>query len=303
MAEKIVEKEIGKYWSKVSKTGRLKRTNWWDSDLIKKHVNRMVSGKDNLKNLSDGLNSILIKKLDGRILDNGVSVGCGDGYKEMCLLKLGILKHFMLFEFSNERIKRGIELSRKLNIENRVTFKNGNAFEFFKTESVDLVHWNNSLHHMFDVDKAVKWSYDILKNRGVFYMDDFVGPSRFQWSDKSIDIANRIRSILPQKYFLDYSNKNKYIDKKVDRYKILEDPSEAADSKNILNSVKKWFPNVEIILTGGIIYHLSLNKILYNFDENNDYDKSMLELLMLIDELYVKAGIDSHYATALAFKK
>ncbi len=148
----MMEKEkIGRHWSKVSKTGRLKRTNWWDSNLIKRHVNRIVSGIDNLINLSDGINNVLIKKLNGRILENGVSVGCGDGHKEMRLIKLDIVKHFTLFEFSNERIRRGVELSRKLDIENKVTFKNGNVFEFFENETVDLVHWNNSLHHMFDV--------------------------------------------------------------------------------------------------------------------------------------------------------
>jgi hypothetical protein len=36
---------------------------------------------------------------------------------------------------------------------------------------------------MFDVDGAVAWSKTVLKPGGVMYVEEFVGPDRFQWSD------------------------------------------------------------------------------------------------------------------------
>jgi len=56
----------------------------------------------------------------------------------------------------------------------------GDCFNYEFIEEIDFVHWNNALHHMLNFEKAVQWSYQILKVDGVFYMDDFVGPSRFQ---------------------------------------------------------------------------------------------------------------------------
>ena len=80
---------------------------------------------------------------------------------------------------------------------------------------------------------------------------------------------------------------------------ILNDPSEAADSERIIQSVKKYFPNAEITLTGGVIYHHALNDILQNFDEEKD--KWVLNLFMIIDDLCTDLG-ETHYATALAIK-
>jgi hypothetical protein len=80
---------------------------------------------------------------------------------------------------------------------------------------------------------------------------------------------------------------------------IADDPSEAADSERILESVKKYFPDAEITLTGGVVYHLALNDILRNFDESGD--RHLLDLLMIIDGLCADLG-ETHYATALSIK-
>jgi SAM-dependent methyltransferase len=58
-------------------------------------------------------------------------------------------------------------------VRERVDLIQGDCFAHEFNEKVDFVHWNNSLHHMLDANKAVKSSYDILSPGGVFYMDDF----------------------------------------------------------------------------------------------------------------------------------
>ena len=78
------------------------------------------------------------------------------------------------------------------------------------------------------------------------------------------------------------------------------DPSEAADSGRILDFVKEYFPSAEITFTGGAVYHMTLNDIIYNFDENKD--KHLLELLLIIDDLCSQQG-ENHYAAALAIKE
>ena len=77
------------------------------------------------------------------------------------------------------------------------------------------------------------------------------------------------------------------------------DPSEAPDSARTLQYVKHFFPNVELKLTGGVIYHLALKDIIHNFDE--DDDAALLNVLMAVDDILATQG-HSLYATALAFK-
>lgn len=301
--KKEISRKIGDYWSKSSLKKNPEHVRWWEVPTIHKHVNQLICGEP-----VDGVNKGLITVLKdlGLTFDHGVSVGFGNGQKEFKLLKEGLVNKFTLFELSDVLIETARKQAEISGFENRINFIKGDCFQYEFTEKIDFVHWNNSLHHMFDVDKAVKWSHQILEIGGVFYMDDFVGPTRFQWSDEALELGTRIRKILPDMYLENPYKPGKLLNKTVlrpDAKKLKEhDPSEAADSDRILESVKKYFPNAKITLTGGTVYHSTLNDILHNMDETNLKDKTILNLLLLIDELATKSGVESHYATALGIK-
>ncbi len=80
---------------------------------------------------------------------------------------------------------------------------------------------------------------------------------------------------------------------------IAADPSEAADSDKILDCIRLVFPDAEIIPTGGVVYHLALNDVLANFDDERD--ATLLQSLLLLDAALAGAG-HSQYAVALAMK-
>ena len=66
----------------------------------------------------------------------------------------------------------------------------------------DLVFWDNSLHHMKDARQAVQYSYEILKEGGFLYCNDYIGASRFQRTDMEMAIVNGIRLYLPDEVFI-----------------------------------------------------------------------------------------------------
>jgi SAM-dependent methyltransferase len=221
----------------------------------------------------------------------------------MALIRQGIVKRFDLFDLSSARLARARLLAEECEVADRVDFFQENAFKATSSESYDFVHWNNSMHHMPRADAAVAWSRRILRSDGVFFMDDYVGASRFQHSDRSLRIASMVRSALPERYLTDPENPDQLLPKNLDRpdKKLLarEDPSEAADSDRILPSVRRCFPNAEITLTGGVVYHLALSDVLANFDDERD--KALLGVLLVLDDVCVDIS-ETHYATALAFK-
>ncbi|MDO8870922.1 MAG: glycosyltransferase [Methanobacteriaceae archaeon] len=301
MEDKTAQK-IGNYWSEMNLKDGPKKIRWWEFPLIHKHLNNLICGEP-----VDGINQCLKKRLEKMgTLKHGVSVGFGDGNKELELVSEGLVDKFTMFELSDAGIAIALKKAENLGIEDKVELIKGNYFLHEFNEKVDFVHWSQSLHHMFDVNKSVEWSYKILEMGGIFYMDDFVGPSRFQWSDEALELGSRIRRILPDNYLKNPYKPGKLLNRKMLRPdpQILrnQDPSEAADSDNILESVIKYFPDAEITLTGGTIYHETLNDILHNIDEFDLKDKAMLELLLIIDELATKSGIESQYATALGMK-
>jgi len=151
---------------------------------------------------------------------------------------------------------------------------------------------------MMDTYMAVRKSYEILKPCGVFFCNDFIGKSKFQWSEMELAIVNRIRMSLDEKIF--QKNNGEIYERLVSRPSIDvmdKDPSEAADSASIIPAIKEVFSNPIIIQTGGLIYHLCLNGILSNIEEESDLLKHLLDL----DDETIRMGL-SQYAFALAFK-
>ena len=171
-------RRIADHWDRRTKEKAPDRTKWWQSRAVRRHINRMISGQE-FEGTGEGLVHVLKERLEGRVLRRGVSVGCGFGNKEMRFVRLGMVEQFDLFELSESRIEKGRMIADELGIAEQVHFHRENAFEVVDEESVDLVHWNNSLHHMLDVRSAVEWSQRILAHEGIFFMDDFVGPARF----------------------------------------------------------------------------------------------------------------------------
>jgi len=220
----------------------------------------------------------------------------------MALLKKGIVQKFDLYELSKSRIEDGLKLAKKLDVEKQVTFYHEDAFQKDNV-NFDFIHWNNSLHHMTDTNFAVKWSYEKLIQDGVFYMDDYVGPNRFQWTSKMLSICNKVNQILPDHLLKSPIDENAILRRRTIKPKFEDmkrvDPSEAGDSENIIPSVLRYFPDAFIKYTGGVIYHLALKDIIHNFENENE--KYVLDLLLLIDELLSDLG-ENHYAVAIAKK-
>lgn len=300
------EKQVGAHWSKVSQQNQKLnlRLRWWQSQTIIRHINQKVSGLP-LAGFSNGLTH-RAKELAGNHapFSRGISVGCGAAQKEMNLIKQGLVSSFELYELSEHRVKIGRELAKNLGLENKVNFIIGNAFNLITdNECFDFIHWNNSLHHMLDTEAAIKWSYEVLKKGGMFYMDDYVGSNYLQFSEKTKTVASRVRSVMPDKYLVNPRQPEQALSKEViplDKSKLIaSDPSEAPDSEKIISSINKYFPNAEITFTGGAIYNTALSDMIGNFDETSD--QFVLNLLMIIDELLAELG-ENQYATALAIK-
>jgi len=299
---------VGEYWSnlKVAKDaeGTPLKTRWWQHAQIIRHINRTVCGKA-IDGFSAGLNVLASRLLEGQApLQKAISVGGGTGVKEIKLVRDGIVKSIEVFEVARARIAAGEKLARAQHLEHAVHFVCGDAFELRdKAGQYDLVHWNNALHHMPDVEAAIQWSWKVLRTGGLFYMDDFVGPSRFQWTPQMLLVASAVRQALPARLLVNPRNSSALLPrivKKVDAEKLRQsDPSEAADSDRIIPYLKERFPHVSITQTGGVIYSLALSDLLANFACDEDWQ--LLDRLLIVDDMCTAMGI-TLYAAALALK-
>jgi hypothetical protein len=157
---------------------------------------------------------------------------------------------------------------------------------------------------MPSADQAIAFSRLLLRPGGLFVMDDYVGPTRFQVSEPVYQAAQEIRSRLPEKYLANNTESK-------DRYPLLPncprittqrmietDPSEMADSESILPAIQKHMPEAQIVRTGGLVYILALRPLFGNFDENDPADTELLSQLLEEDRNY---ALDHPHHTFHAF--
>jgi SAM-dependent methyltransferase len=273
------------------------RIRWWESDTIWRVVNRRICGQG-----ITGPNAGLMRLMQSRMrlpLDRAVSVGCGTGLHEIKLIQENIVRSFDLYDISKGSMENGRNYALSIGLGDYCNYSHADAFETAARPIYDLVFWGSSLHHMPDVDLAVKWSLDALKPGGWFVMNEYIGEDRFQWSLRTMACVNFFRALLPEAVFRNEKTPGQQYPRYLKAPTLADmenDPSEAMDSERIVICVKRYFPKATIIDIGGAIYHIGLSDILTNIPE----ESRTLKWSMAIDRLV--SYIVPHYAVAIAQK-
>lgn len=278
---------------------------WWNWPRIVEHQSELICGE---RLQASGWNAGLIRQIraqfPGRTFRQAISIGGGVGTKEMNLITLGLVEQFDLFEISESRIAAGLDAAKQRHLSHRIRWHRSDGIEHMHHHAhYDLVYWDNSLHHMFDVLAAMAATHHCLVTDGVLLLNDFTGASRFQWSDKELYYASLARSYLDDKYLVHPVRNDWCIPRSVPRPSVeammAGDPSEAADSSRIIPSIKEFFPDAAIWPLGGVIYHLALGDVLANFQPGRD--DTLLESMLVLDRVVSDMGLNQ-YTAAIGVK-
>jgi SAM-dependent methyltransferase len=287
---------------RAERASDLGRIRWWEDPSTIRHINGLV-GNAAHPSAHGAFHERIAEHFKGRSNLKAISVGCGIGAKEMWLMQMTDISRFDLFDISPGNIELGKQEAARQGIESRVNLLVADAFKVADGTDYDLVYWNNSLHHMPDVEAAVRWSHERLKPGGLFAMDDYVGPDRFQWTDENLKWASKVRGELNERFLQNPHAPGTQLPREVGRPTVEEivatDPSEAMDSGRILTAVRRNFPSAEIIPTGGALYHIALNDTFCNFTSEDDL--ACLRQILLLDEMLAAHGT-THYSVAFGIK-
>ncbi len=287
----------------------LSRANYWHSKKIIQYINRLTCASAQKYVQDFGLLNAAayyvlkekLKQSSRASLPLALSIGCGSAEKEMQLLQENVVGHFLCFELSAKRIELAKQQAQSLGLTHRITFHHQDFFssQYNKEESYDLVFWDGSLHHMQDTRQAVETSYNILKEQGIFYCNDYIGPSYYQWSDAELSIVNSVLATFDARVFENPKGGNfarKVWRPSIDQIKAA-DPTEAVDSAHIKPAILARFKDVYHKDLGGLLYLLCLNNLLVNIEEEDP----LLEHVLKLDEHTISLGL-SQFAFFLAVK-
>ena len=292
-AEIVAEK-----WS----TSNSEPSHWWDIPEVAVRWNELISGDptvDHCKFISD-------KYLSDRCLLNGLSLGCGDGTRELRWMETGKFAHLDAFDLSESQIQKAIEAALSHGYGNSMSFSVGDAFNIGAPDRhYDVVIVEHSLHHFSPMRDILLEISRMMKPNGFFIINEFVGPTRFQWSDRQLEATNGILSILPRKYKKLTSGEIKTEEIRTSRLRMqLRDPSEAVESAMILPLIREIFEEIEVREYGGTVLQLLFDRIAQNFLGEDPETKRWLKICFGIeDSLLASNELSSDFVVAICRPK
>jgi ubiquinone/menaquinone biosynthesis C-methylase UbiE len=277
-------------------------TNWWDIPAVQSRWNYLVSGDRDI----DYNQYISEKYFKEKHALQALSLGCGGGERELRWAEMDKFNLIDAYDISSERIDYATKVANQSSYGKRLNYQVGNIYEIdVKNDYYDVILAEQSLHHFSPLKDLLVKIDRTLKVDGCFILNEFVGPTRFQWTNRQLEIVNSLLDIFPDKYKKIWNSNS--IKLKVIKHSqlsmILRDPSEAIESSNILPLLHEIFDVVELKGYGGSILHLLFGGIAHHFLTPDNEAKELLRLCFEMEDFLIKTGEVNHDFVVAVCKK
>ncbi len=302
LLEKITGKIFGSSRDKVELTWSHSESipdKWWFVPTVLQRWNYLITGNIDLHYSDYFINKYLMERNNY----SGFSFACGNGTKEMQWAKLDRFSLIKGFDLSEKRIANAKSEAIKNKLSGKMFFETGDARSIQLGESeYDIYFAEQSMHHFSPLKEILLRIKKFVKPGGLLLINEYVGPERFQWTDEQVEFSNELLRRLPasrRTYWKSSAVKNKIY--KPGRLRMmLNDPSEAVESSQIIPLLNKHFECVELKNYGGTILHPLLDGIAHNFLEDDEEAKSILEMCFdYEDNLLASGKIESDFVFAV----
>lgn len=285
--EPLREERVGSCWGNLSRMRddrvAMRRIGWAEHPLVENHINRRVSGDPE---------TYWVDWAAGEFLRTpcplGLSLGCGSGYIERLILRKGYAEAMEGVDVAAEAVRTASRAAGDLPVSYR---RLDLDTEELGSERYDLVISAAALHHVTNLEGCLSRISECLKPGGLLIANEFVGPDRFQWSDRRLEILNRAYESLPARYRFNHltGEEQVSVQRKPLWHMIEADPSEAVRSSEIPALITEYFRVLDTRVIGGGLMHPLLEGIIGNFREGDPMDDALLEAICSLD-----AGLTSN---------
>jgi ubiquinone/menaquinone biosynthesis C-methylase UbiE len=273
---------------------------WLDSPIVKRIVQERITGAPDTDWLDWAVETLALPP-GGRWL----SLGCGGAETEIRAAVHGRFASMLALDLSDVSLDAARERAAKAGV-GSIEFRTAdlNQLELPPAE-FDVVLMCMSLHHVKSLEETLDQVSRSLKSGGAFLVNEFVGPSQFQFTDRQLEMTRDLLAVLPPALRTDLNlglAKTEYVRQPVEHW-YAADPSEAIRSDEIVAELEKRFEVVERRDYGGALLHLALEFIAYNFDPNDEKDVALLRLAALLESLLTRHEILASDFTVMALRR
>jgi SAM-dependent methyltransferase len=227
----------------------------------------------------------------GRPAARSLDLGCGAGEKSLTVYQSGSTLETHGLDISEDRIAAGERMRRAHGIpgEFRVADVNTAALP---ANTYDLIFSSHSLHHFIALEHVMAQVHDALTDDGLFILEEFVGPTQFQWTDQQIDVVKSLMALLPEELrMLRWGAVKPYEGRPTVKDVVAASPFESIRSAEIVPIFKRTFDVVEIRPLGGTLQHLLYNGIVHNFTLDRRDATDYVQAIIDIEDAMIDSGL------------
>lgn len=235
--------------------------------------------------------SAWIARRPNGIPERSLELGCASGARS-----------FQLFEQRHARWIDGLDASETLVAQAERGRRRSGAPGDFRVadlnavrlpgDTYDLIFAAHTLHQVAALESLLDQVYASLTPHGVFVIEGFMGPSRFQWTDAQIELAKVALSWMPERLRRFRSGEVKVWEDRPDLDALTaRSPLEAIRSGEIRALVQDRFEPVAVRPLGGSLQNLAYSGIVHNFDERDPETRLALERTARLEDALVDTGV------------
>jgi SAM-dependent methyltransferase len=241
---------------------------WMAHPAVRAVINTRVTGDPDLWPL------FALKRWLGKRapITTGLSIGCGTGGLERALIGEGIARAMTGIDMSDAAITE----ARQLSNDPAIDYVCGDARAYLAAHMgrFDAVFFHQSLHHFDRLDELMDLAAGALRPDGFLYIDEYIGPSRDEWTWWKLILPNLAYRLVPGN-----ARRPHLVRAPINN----EDPTEAIQSSRIERAISNRFLIADRRDYGG-----NLLSIVYpNLEQKSrdDFDVAVRRLIRFEDVL------------------
>ena len=268
--------------------------------MVRDRINVLISGNrhtDAYGRLADFLGE------DGRpgLLGRCASLGCGSGGLERDLVRRGMVGDIEGYDPSAAAVAEARRSATDLGYGN-IRYHTADLAGLVLPEArFDAVFTHSSLQAVEALESVVATVRRALKPGGLLHLNEFVGPSRFQWSDAQLRLINGFLETLPDRLLETPAGRKPPVGRPTIEHMLGAHPTQAVRSSEIREVLARHFDIIEERPFGGTLLHMGLGDIAQNFDAENPEDVTHLERFFdLEDQALTKEALGSDFTVLTA---
>jgi SAM-dependent methyltransferase len=273
----------GHYWSDLRLHDEWDAM-WMGHPRVRAWINRRVSGDPAMWPIGC-LRQVVPERLP---LPRVLSVGCGVGNLERSLLELGFATEILGVDESAEAVAEAASRAAAAGFADRVEYRVEDARDTLaRPERWDAVFFHASLHHFDRIGELLARVREALKPKGIVYVDEYIGPSRDEWS-----LPRLVRLTLEYWRLPRESRRARLVRAPISA----EDPTEALQSSRIPAEVAARFRVLERRDYGG-----NLLFVIYpNLRRPGEPFESAVSTLMRREDELAGKGVPGYFSVIVA---